>query len=127
MEKISQNYEEGNQDDISRRDFLKKLGVVAGGLVAGGVIGEGLNKFEEAEGKYSKELISTGTIINKQFFPSNKAMIGGEMYMDSPEVWTVTVEVNGKQGKMNVSKEEFDSYNKGDLAVINFDDLGIEN
>ena len=125
------NLEDSNeQKKITRRQFLKKAGVVAGfGLGAAAV---GLTSWELSErdlkNDQENERKGQGVITEKTDHPANSILIpsGGRIptmnRVVAPEKWELKIKIADQQSSFFVqSKEEFDSYQVGEIVSVKYD------
>jgi hypothetical protein len=112
------------EDSMSRRDFLKTLGLATAGAVAAGVGLGKLATYEREEGE-KHERLGEAVILEKIHHPKAMKVVPtgkGMMPLPVPEKWSIRVKINNKESEQEITEEEFNSFKEGDKIPVYYDD-----
>jgi hypothetical protein len=122
---------DGKPRRFSRRQLFK--GAVAGvgaALAAGGlgkVVFDGLNEQEKHEKTGEAVILSKEQIPAK---PTSGILIVGKSVIPTPnpgfDRWVLHVSFDGKEQKIEISREQYDKCNTGDKVKIKYDDRNMQ-
>ena len=124
---MKEGFSEPNNENMSRRSFLKKLGIgaLAVGVGATGVheLGEFLEKSSVENKEHEKEgeaVVTKKEILNSKGMPS---MIDQEKIpFKGVDMCFVSVKINDKETILDVSYDEYKKYQVGDVVPVRYDD-----
>lgn len=121
LEEPNINKPENDEDSMSRRAFLKKA-AIAGGILAAGAAGF-INILEQGDISKQNDKLEEKFCEAKIVAMSAKKIpnFSGKMNMyDMLPIYEMTLDINGKQTELQISKEQFDSHKSGDVVAISY-------
>jgi len=125
---MKESLPKSDHNKMNRRDFLK-LGI---GAAAAGVVGTGAFKvYKVLDHEYTEfkkhEKLGEAVVFKKEKKESATQFVdtGDAFSVTGGDEWKITLKIGEKEKILNVSKGNYEKYNKGDKISVKYDDRNM--